>query len=35
MEVPNPPNLAFTADLRPKRLNLLVVDGRVERAAFF
>ena len=35
MEIPLRSNTAFTADLRPHRLNLLVVEGRVVRAAFF
>jgi hypothetical protein len=35
MDIPSPPNLAVTADIRPQRLNLLVVEGRVVRAAFF
>jgi hypothetical protein len=30
-----PSNAALTADLRPKRLILAIIDGRVIRAAFF
>jgi len=35
LEVPARPDAALTADLRPGRLNLLIDDGRVVRAAFF
>jgi hypothetical protein len=35
LEVPTPPGTAWTADLRPNRLNLMIVEGRVVRAAFF
>ncbi len=35
MEVPIPPYTAFMADLRPNRLNLMIVEGQVVRAAFF
>ena len=35
MEDPPATGTAFTADLRPSRLNLLVIEGQVVRAAFF
>jgi hypothetical protein len=35
IDIPAPPNSALTADLRSKRLNLVIVDDRVVRAAFF
>jgi hypothetical protein len=35
LEVPTPPGTEWTADLRPNRLNLMIVEGRVVRAAFF
>jgi len=35
LEVPVPPGSAWTADFRPGRLNLMIAEGRVVRAAFF
>lgn len=35
VDIPSPPGSALAADYRPGRLNLLIVDGQVVRAAFF
>lgn len=34
-EIPAQPRTAWTADLRPGRLKLMIAEGRVVRAAFF